>query len=110
MDLDERDRQQVAALKGRLLAVFGERLKSVRVFGSRARGTPRPDSDLDVLILLDEADTASRYQVFAATQAVMLESDSYVLSPRVIGENDFAAMLARERRLALDIEAEGIAV
>jgi predicted nucleotidyltransferase len=30
------------------------------VFGSRARGTPRPDSDLDVAVLPDSADSRTR--------------------------------------------------
>lgn len=35
------------------LAFYGERLLSVALFGSVARGTPRPDSDLDVLLVVD---------------------------------------------------------
>jgi len=110
VELSTRDRQLVTALKARLVTVFGERLRGVKVFGSRARGTARPDSDLDVLVLLDEADTATRYKVFGLVQEVMLEADTFLLSPRVLGESDFAALLALERRLALDIESEGIAV
>jgi len=33
---------------------YGERLVSVVVFGSVGRGTPRPDSDVDVLIVADD--------------------------------------------------------
>lgn len=32
---------------------YGERLVSVAVFGSVGRGTPRPDSDVDLLIVAD---------------------------------------------------------
>lgn len=33
--------------------VYGERLVSVAVFGSVGRGTPRPDSDIDLLIVAE---------------------------------------------------------
>ncbi len=33
---------------------FGERLKSVRLYGSYARGEENEESDIDILIVLDE--------------------------------------------------------
>lgn len=35
-------------------AHFGDRLVSVAVFGSVGRGTPRPDSDVDLLVVLED--------------------------------------------------------
>ena len=40
-------------IKARLTAVHGKRLRSVVLYGSEARGTAGPDSDIDVLVLLD---------------------------------------------------------
>jgi predicted nucleotidyltransferase len=34
--------------------LYGERLQGVYLFGSRARGEAQPDSDVDILIVLDE--------------------------------------------------------
>ena len=36
--------------------IYGERLKSVILYGSYARGDCRPDSDIDIMILVDLAD------------------------------------------------------
>lgn len=41
----------VAALPRAAQAVYGARLKAVVLFGSVARGTQRPDSDIDLLIV-----------------------------------------------------------
>ena len=41
-------------LKTQLQATFGERLKQVILFGSRARGDADEDSDYDVLVLLEK--------------------------------------------------------
>ncbi len=38
--------------RSRLEAVYGERLRGVVLYGSFARGTQGPDSDIDLLVLL----------------------------------------------------------
>lgn len=43
----------VAALRPACLAVYGNRLRSVALYGSVARGTMRPDSNIDVLIVAE---------------------------------------------------------
>jgi len=43
----------LAELKERLSEAYGERLHAVVLFGSEARGNARPDSDIDVLAVLE---------------------------------------------------------
>jgi uncharacterized protein len=52
-DLDDTTRWYVEHLLDALLARFGSTLVSLVLYGSRARGTHRPDSDIDVLIVVD---------------------------------------------------------
>ena len=40
-------------IRSRLAAAHGQRLRGVVLYGSEARGDARPDSDIDVLVLLD---------------------------------------------------------
>jgi type I restriction enzyme S subunit len=44
----------LAEIKTRLQAVHGPRLRGVILFGSEARGQATPDSDVDILVLLDD--------------------------------------------------------
>ena len=41
-------------IKSRLAQVHGQRLRGVVLYGSEARGQARADSDVDVLVLLDD--------------------------------------------------------
>jgi predicted nucleotidyltransferase len=43
----------LAELKERLASSFGDRLRSVVLFGSEARGEAGPESDIDLLVVLD---------------------------------------------------------
>lgn len=43
----------VAALPDAATHVYGERLKAMVLFGSVARGTQRPDSDIDLLLIVE---------------------------------------------------------
>lgn len=42
----------LAEIRAGLEKIFGERLRELHLFGSRARGDERPDSDIDVAIVL----------------------------------------------------------
>jgi predicted nucleotidyltransferase len=49
----------LATLRLELFRLLGERLEAVYIYGSWARGDARPDSDIDILIVLkDEFDYA----------------------------------------------------
>jgi predicted nucleotidyltransferase len=43
----------LARVKRELEALYGPRLKRVLLYGSRARGDHRPDSDYDILVVLE---------------------------------------------------------
>jgi predicted nucleotidyltransferase len=47
-------RALMADMKAGLQALYGERLKGVYLFGSHARGEADEESDVDVLVVLDD--------------------------------------------------------
>jgi uncharacterized protein len=51
--------QQLAGCKPTLVARYG--VKTLALFGSTARDTARPDSDIDILVSFDGPATSERY-------------------------------------------------
>lgn len=45
----------ISRVKAHLIKMYGERIKKVILYGSHARGRATKDSDVDVLVLVDES-------------------------------------------------------
>lgn len=73
----------LAALKAALEARFGARLRELVLFGSRARGGGRDDSDLDVLVGVDGLTRDERGAILDLAADLSVEHDR-VLSPLVL--------------------------
>lgn len=61
--MDKDTRHALDNFKARLGKRYGARLKSVMLFGSRARAVFRPDSDADVAVFLDHVQDPIREQM-----------------------------------------------
>jgi len=99
----------VADLKQRLGDRFGERLEAFLLFGSHARGEAGSGSDVDLAILvrgLDPGEKNAALDLVAEVELDHLEP----LSTLFMSTQAFDELKRRERRLALDIESEGIAL
>ena len=88
--------------------VFGTRLSRLVLFGSYARQRVHEDSDVDVLVLVEPRERRDGHRAADAAVKVMLCHPEVVLSPLVLSPAQLDALRARERRLARDIDREGI--
>lgn len=63
--LSDAERQMLDELVVELRNEFGSQLRSVWLYGSRARGeTPHEESDVDLLVVLDRRSMAADHRVF----------------------------------------------
>ena len=99
----------VYAVKRRLAAMCGPRLVKLCLFGSRARGDHSPHSDIDVAAVIRGLERREKMAVLDAVAKIEFERSTSI-SALVLSEEAFAELLARERRIALDIERDGIPV
>lgn len=58
--MDEHMEKILAELSGRLYQVYKDKLKSVILYGSVARGTQTEDSDIDIMVLVEGNDADLR--------------------------------------------------
>lgn len=91
----------------RLQAIFGPRLREIRLFGSYARGEANEDSDVDVLILVDDLTDRELGVVLEEVAPVVLET-GLPLSPLPMSTERLDALRRQERLLARDLDEEGI--
>lgn len=90
-----------------LKAILGADLSRLVLFGSRARGDYEPESDIDLAIVVRQLTRETKNRILDIIAD--LEMKHLVpLSALVISEETLDSLKKKERRLALDIEAEGI--
>lgn len=95
-------------LKERLEALYGTRLRSLVLFGSHARGEAAAESDIDVLMILDEVpDFWKEFdRIEEITGTLSLEHDT-VISVFPMSERDY---LEGKTPFLLNVRREGIPV
>lgn len=88
---------------------FGHRLRELVLFGSQARGDAHEDSDVDVLVVVDElTDDERRAAIDLAYDANAAERDIWVgVSPIVYSTAQTKELRERERLLMRDIARDG---
>ncbi len=95
-------------LKEDLSTLFGPRLHKLVLFGSYARNQFDEESDVDVLVLVDDLGPDDRNRIIDA--AVRHSTSDIVLAPLILTVRQLDSLRARELLIAQDIDREGIVV
>ena len=104
--LTQQEKMAVKTFKQRVQEEFENQVLLFRLFGSRARGEGDEASDVDILVLMQEAPARVRGQIFAIASDIFLEYEIEI-SPLVMSKKHFEEMKKRERLLPQDIERDG---
>jgi len=94
-------------LRRRLENLLGPDASKMVLFGSRARGDYSDNSDVDVAILVRGLTREMKNRILEEVAEFELEH-LLPISALVLSEDEFNHLKMRERRIALDIEREGI--
>lgn len=101
-------RKILKRLKRELIAIYGDEIHSILLYGSRARGDARPDSDIDILIVLKSEFNYSKMLELSSNMAASLSLENdVVISHAFVTEKDY-----RERQIPflMNVRRESIVI
>ena len=81
--LRQAEERALKTFVGRIQESFPDQILQVSLFGSKARGESDADSDVDVLVIINQHDRPLRREIIDIASDLSLEYD-VLLSPRVI--------------------------
>jgi len=90
--MDEKISSVILQVKNSLIAQYGEKIKRVILYGSHVRGDATPDSDIDLLVLVDK--TLSPWEVRRSLSDLLLDilsGTGELVSVMVLPEDIFEA-------------------
>jgi len=105
--LNPTEQQAVLEFVQLLMEQFDGLIRSLILFGSKARGDSTSDSDIDVLVVMDSDDWRVHKQVHYLAADILLKYD-LDLSPRVWSVTHYQEMAAIQTRLYRNIQRDGI--
>jgi predicted nucleotidyltransferase len=86
---------------------FGERLRELTLFGSRARGGGASDSDFDVAIVVDSL-TGAEGREMGWLAGDLLTKYAVLVSPFAVSAEHMNLLRSRERLIAAEIARDGV--
>jgi predicted nucleotidyltransferase len=105
--LSEAERTAVLDFLARLHSTYGGKLHRAMLFGSKARGAATADSDIDVLLIIENETWQIRDEICAISADVSLKYD-VLLDARVIGEARWQYMSEIRAGLYQNISSDAV--
>ncbi|HEC88190.1 MAG TPA: nucleotidyltransferase domain-containing protein [Thermoplasmata archaeon] len=88
MRIQRRYQKAVDEFIRRALEKYKDRIDTIILFGSVARGEAREDSDIDILIVTKEEDFRLRHILIGIAFDILLETEENI-SVKALSKNDF---------------------
>lgn len=109
MPLSELERQVLARFRNRLRTQLPEEQIEVMLFGSKARGDDREDSDLDVLVIVAGEDWRLCDQVYDIATDLLLET-GVCISPKIISARQYRLLQEEEAPFVKNVIRDSVAI
>ncbi len=109
--MNEKDKSLIVEFKSRLSSDLKAHIKQLIIFGSRVKGDASEDSDLDIVVLVDNKTLEIEKKLDDIVYQVMWDHDFRpIISLKVFGESQFYDALNKGFSFYRNVEKEGIAV
>jgi predicted nucleotidyltransferase len=107
--LTEVERQALARFKAALQSLLGDKLLSIHLFGSRACDEGTEESDLDVLVVVQDKDRALYRRIVEESLDIDLAYDMN-LAPTILSDEEYRQNREHGTSFYRNVEKEGIAL
>jgi predicted nucleotidyltransferase len=107
--LTEKDQLALKKFKEAVTKALGNELVELTLFGSKARGDAREDSDIDVLVITNSGNWRLRDVVYGIVTDILLDDD-VIVSPKVIGKEDYRRLYEKGYPFIKNVIKDGIAI
>ena len=107
--MTDRDRAALREFKGLVQESLESQFVDARVFGSKARGDAREDSDVDVLVTVATDDWRVCDVVYDIATQVFLDTE-VCISPKVLSVQDCDRLRRMQAPFITNVMREGLAV
>ncbi|MBS1258606.1 MAG: hypothetical protein MAG551_01665 [Candidatus Scalindua arabica] len=109
--MNEKDRELILMFKNRLPSDVKGHLERIIVFGSRARGEAKEESDIDVVALVDKKTSEIERKLEDVAYQVMWDHDfKPIISLKVFAESQFNSAIKRGFSFYENVQKEGVSV
>jgi predicted nucleotidyltransferase len=103
------DRQALTLFQERLRHAYPKQVVSIQLFGSKARGTATEESDVDLLVVMTEANWRTSRRVINLAARVWTETGVNI-SPKVYSQGQLADMRRRRNVFLQSVEQDALPV
>ncbi len=107
--LSEKEQLVLKKFREVLGKTLGRNLVEVKLFGSKARGDARKDSDIDVVVITATGDWHICDVIYSIVTDILLE-DEICISPKVINKKDYDRLYKMRTPFIKNIIREGITI
>jgi len=109
-ELTEKDQLALKKFKEAVTNALGSELVGLTLFGSKARGEAREDSDIDVLVITNSGNWHLSDVVYRIVTDILLDDDDVIVSPKVIGKEDYKRLFEMESPFIRNVVRDGILI
>ena len=107
--LSKAEKEAIEEVKNRLVEKYGDRLLLLKLYGSKARGDSHPDSDIDLLIVVDKDGWEMSERIFDEIYDVMNKYEfKFFISMNVFEENEYDLYREHDFSFYRNVKRDGI--